>query len=135
MLDDTVHFAFSVECEFLKMEADLKSRIGAAVTKFPRRCGIRSRPDDSGREYGVRRVRFMGSRVFLGLRGREVQCGTTTQEFGASVEVKAGAVATEVGGERFKEVTSSGRICNIKPDGELKGHPYSLTEVNIFLLV
>ena len=67
LLDDTVHFAFSIGREALKTEADLKSRIGAVVTKFPRHSGIRSRPDDFGREYGVRCARFMGPRVFLGL--------------------------------------------------------------------
>ena len=64
-----------------------------------------------------------------------MQCGITTQEFWTNVEVKAGAVAAKVGGDRFEEVTSSNRICNIKSDWELQSHPDSLTEVKIFLLV
>ena len=38
--DDTVHLALSVGCEALKAEANLKSRVGALVTKFPGPCGI-----------------------------------------------------------------------------------------------
>ena len=64
-----------------------------------------------------------------------MQCGITTQEFWTNVEVKAGAVATKVGGDRFEEVASSRRFCDIKPDWELQGHPDSLTEVKIFLFV
>jgi hypothetical protein len=77
----------------------------------------------------------MTSRVFLDLCGGEVQCGNTTQKFGASVEVKANAAATEVSGECCEEVTFSGRICDVKPDWELQGHPHSFTGVKIFLLV
>ena len=75
-------------------------RITAQVS-FPRsagRCGVRGRPDDPGRQCSVRRTRLMGSGVFLGLCDGEVQRGNTTQEFRASVEVKAGSVSAKVGG-------------------------------------
>ena len=72
MSDDTVYFALSVWCETLKAEADPKGRVGTLVTKFAGRCGIRSAPDDPGRKCGIRRARFMGSRMGLGLCGGEV---------------------------------------------------------------
>ena len=78
LLDDTVYFALCVGGEALKTEADLKRRVGAVGTKLPGRCGIRSRPDDPGGECGIRRARFMGPGVFLGVSGGEVQCGTPT---------------------------------------------------------
>ena len=96
--DDTVHFTLSVECEALKAEADSKGRVGTLVTKFAGRCGVRGRPDDPGRQCSVRRARLMGPGVFLGLCDGEVQRGNTTQEFRASVEVKAGSVSAKVGG-------------------------------------
>jgi hypothetical protein len=61
----------------------------------------------------------MGPGVFLGLCDGEVQCRNTTQQFGTSVEMKAGAVSAEVGRERFEPVIFPGRICEIKLDWEL----------------
>src|SRR6185295_17092009 len=95
-------------------------------------CGIRGRPDNPGGQCSVRRTRFMGPGVFLGLCNGEMQCRNTTQEFGASVEVKAGAVSAEVGGECFEPVTFPGRICEIKPDWELYSHPYGFARIVIF---
>ena len=63
-----------------------------------------------------------------------MQCGHTVQELRASVETKAGAVSAEVGGERFDAVTFPGRICDLKPDWELQGHPYGFTGIVIFPL-
>ena len=119
LLDDTIHFALCVRREALEAEADSKGRAGALLTKLRGGCGIRGRPDNPGGQCSVRRTRFMGPGVFLGLCNGEMQCRNTTQEFGASVEVKAGAVPAEVGGECFEPVTFPGRICEIKPDWEL----------------
>ena len=134
LLDDTVHFTLCVWREALKAEADSKGRVGVLVMKLAGGCGIRSRPDHPGGQCSVRRAGFMGPGVFLGLCDGEMQCGNTIQEFRASVEVKTGTVSAEVGGERFEAVTFPGRICEIKPDWELQGHPYGLTGIVIFPL-
>ncbi len=95
--EDTVHFALGVGCEALKAEADPKGWVGALVTKFAGRCGVRSRPDHPGWQCSIRRPGLMGPGVFLSLCGGEMQCGNSIQEFRASVEMKTGAVSTEVG--------------------------------------
>ena len=73
LLDDTVHFAFSVGCEALKAKADPEGRFGAWMTKFSGRCEVRSLPDYPGGECSVRRTWLMGPGVFLVLRGSEMQ--------------------------------------------------------------
>jgi hypothetical protein len=133
LLDDTVHFPLCIQRKVLKAEADSKGRVGVLVTKFAGGCEIPSRPDYPGEQCSVRRAGFMGPGVFLCLRDGEMQCRHTTQEFGASVEVKAGAVSAEVGGERFEPVAFPGRICEIKSDRELQGYPYGFTRVVISL--
>ena len=68
----------------------------------------------------------MGSWVVLALCGGEVQRGNTAEEFGASIEVQAGAGSAEVRGQRFEAVTLAGRVDDIKSGWELQGHPDGL---------
>jgi hypothetical protein len=117
--DHTVHFVLSVDREALKAEADQKGRGRALVTKFTRRCGVRSRPDYLGGQCSIRRTRLMGSRMSLGLCDGKVQRSRTAQEFRANVEVKTGTVSAEVAGECFEAVASAGRVRDIEPDWEL----------------
>jgi hypothetical protein len=135
LLDNTVHFALSVDREALKAEADSKGRGGALVTKLTRRCGIRSRPGYPGWQCSIRRARLMGSRMFLGLCDGKVQCGHTAQEFRASIEMKTGAISAEVAGECFEAVTSAGRVRDIESDRELQRYSYGLALVEVLPFV
>src|SRR5580765_105768 len=119
LLNDSVHFTLCVRREALKADADSNCRAGTLVSKLRRGSEIWSRPNNPGGQRSIRSTGFMGPGVFLGLCGGEAQCRNTTQEFGASIEVKAGAVSAEVGRERFEPVMFPGRICGIKPDWEL----------------
>ena len=119
LLDDTVHFTLCIRREALKAEADSEGRVGRLGAET--RWGLRDPGADQIIWVGSAASGAPGSWVpgVSGISDGEAQCRYTTQEFGASLEVKAGAVSAEVGRERFEPVIFPGRICEIKLDWEL----------------
>src|ERR1041384_547568 len=74
----------------------------------------------------------MGPRVALDLCGGEVQCREATQEFRASLEVKAGTVPAEIHRQRRQMVRAVGMIHQIEHDWKCHAHSNRFAQVVLF---